>query len=159
MNTYDVAPADVAGELPGLFPGGFSATTAPTSDQVQGFIDAADAIVTLAITDFVGMPPSLTDKAAAMAKRYVIEYTKALVVRVVYAGRVDPSAIGQLASPYEINAAAMLKALELLGSQAIGTGDASPRVLTSMGSSSLPSRDLLIETVDLDPNSGLRGRF
>lgn len=158
-NVYDVTPADVAAELPGLFPGGFTATSGPTEPQVQAMIDAADAIVTLAITDYVGTVPALTDKAAVLSKRYIIEYAKALVIRTIYAGKVDPFAISQAAGPYETNAMNILKALELLGSQAVGTGEASPRVVSSMGASSLPTRDLLVETVDLDPNSGLRGRY
>lgn len=122
-------------------------------------IDAADLIVTLAITDWTGTTPLLTDRAASLAKRYVIEATKAQVLRVIYSGRVDPLQINQLASPYELSAAAMLKSLELMGTQIVGTGAASPRVVSSMGASVLPTRDLMIETVDLDPNSGLRGKY
>lgn len=157
-STYDVTPADVAEELAGLFPSGFSSTSVPTDEQVQQMIDAADTYVTLRITDDVGSAPALTDKAASLAKRYIIDYTKAQVIRAVYLGR-DPFAVSQAAGPYEASAKLTLESIDLLGAQAVGTGEASPRVVTSMGSSTLPSRDLLIDTIDLDPNSGYRGRY
>lgn len=157
-NTYDVSPAAVAAELPGLFPGGFTTTSMPTTEQVQGMIDAADTFVTLRITDVVGASPAASDKAASLAKRYIIELTKAQVLRVVYAGR-DPFQVNAVVGSYEIAAKGYLESIDLLGSQLVGTGEASSRVLTSMGSSTLPVRDLMITDSDLDPNSGLRGRY
>jgi hypothetical protein len=157
-NTYTVTPADVAAELAGLFPGGFTTTSVPTDAQVADMINAADTYVTLRITDSVGTAPNVADKAASLAKRYIIESAKAQVIRVVYLGR-DPFAVSQAASPYEAVAKLQLESIDLLGSQAIGTGEASPRVVTSMGASSFPSRDLLVDTIDLDAGSGLRGRY
>jgi hypothetical protein len=159
-NTYNVAPADIAAELPGLFPGGFSATTTPTDAQVQGFIDMADTIVTLRITDTTGQAPALSDRAAPLAKRFIIETAKGIVVRLVYAGR-DPNFIAASAGPYDVMAKTAIDAIGLLGSQAIGTGEAAPMV-----SGHMTSRPLIIESWDLDGDHGCsaywpgdRGRY
>jgi hypothetical protein len=150
-NTYDVAPADVAAELPGLYPGGFTATSIPTSAQVQGFIDNADTIVTLAVLDSTGQPPSNTDRAATLAKRYIIETVKAMVIRTIYVGR-DPAYIAAVAGPYDVMAKANMDAIALMGAQAVGTGEASPLIVGH-----ITSRDLVLESWDLDPD--VRGRF
>jgi hypothetical protein len=152
-NTYDVSPADVAAELPGLFPGGFTALTKPTELQVQGLIDTADTVITLRIIDNVGQSPELTDKAAAIAKRYILNYVLAVVTRIVYAGN-DPVQIGQAAAPYEAAAKVLLDSIDVLGAQAIGTGDASPTTLGNM-----TTRSLMLCDDDLDPNCGRRGRW
>lgn len=156
MNTYDVVPADISAELPGYFPGGFSATTLPKDDQVADAISTADTIITLVVQDFVGEAPSVDDRAAGIAKRYIIEWVKAWVIRVILAGR-PPVDIAAVAGPFAELAAQMRQALVDLGAQAIGTGESSPRVLTSLSASGLPARDLLITDADLDPAS--RGRF
>lgn len=156
MPTYGVTPADVAAELPGIFPGGFSATTLPSDTLVASFIAAADLAVTLKLKDITGAVPADTDAAAPIAKRYIIEAAKASVLRVAYAGR-DPVQIATAVSPYDLLAKTALDSLLLLDAQAVGTGDAAPRIVTSLGASSFPSRDLLITDDDLDPSS--RGRF
>jgi hypothetical protein len=152
-DTYLVTPADVAAELPGLFPGGFTATSLPSDVQVAALIAAADATVTMRITDDVGSSPATSDKAAGFAKRYIIDWVKAQVIRIVYAGR-DPFQIDAAASPYDRLSAQTLLVIDALGAQAVGTGEASSRVLTS---STTPSRDLLLTDDDFDPS--LRGRF
>jgi hypothetical protein len=157
-DTYGVTPADVAAELPGLFPGGFTATSVPSDTQVVALIAAADAAVTLRITDAVGNAPALSDKAAGLAKRYIIDWVKAQVLRIVYAGR-DPFQVSAAAKPYDDLAASMLVSIDVLGSQATGTGESSPRVTTSLGTSTLPTRELLITDEDLDMDSGARSRF
>lgn len=155
-NTYGVTPADIAAELPGIFPGGFSATTLPNDALVASFIAAADLAVTLKLKDITGSVPAATDAAAPLAKRYVIESAKAAVLRVAYAGR-DPLQIATVVSPYDLLAKTALDSLLLLDSQAVGTGEAASRVMTSLGASGLPTRDLMITDCDLDPSS--RGRF
>jgi hypothetical protein len=147
-NTYDVSPADVAAELPGLYPSGFSGTSVPTTSQVQGFIDVADTIVTLRITDNVAQSPSLSDKAAGIAKRYIIEAVKALVIRLVYVGK-DPAYITSIAAPYETLSASYLTAIDTLGLQAIGTGESSAATMGHM-----TSRPLILESWDLDGQRG-----
>jgi hypothetical protein len=155
-DTYGVLPADIAAELPGIFPGGFTATTLPSDTLVASFIAAADLAVTLKLKDQTGTTPLDTDTAAPLAERYVIESAKAQALRVAYAGR-NPADVDVVVRPYDLLAKTALDALLLLDAQAVGTGEASPRVVTSLGASGLPTRDLLITDVDLDPSS--RGRF
>jgi hypothetical protein len=152
-NTYTVVPADVAAELPGLFPGGFSATTRPTDAQVQGFIDTADTIVTLRVRDNVGTDPANTDRAAPIARRYILNYVLAIVTRIVYAGN-DAVQVNAMAAAYDVAAKTLLDSITALGEQAIGTGTAAPEVLGNM-----TTRSLMLCDADLDPRSGLRGRW
>lgn len=160
MNTYDIAPADVAAELPGLFPGGFTATSTPTDAKVQELIDEADTIVTLRITDDVGQSPALSDKAAAIAKRFIVNYVKAEVIRLIYIGR-DPAYVTSIAQPFIDSAARLLEYIDALGTQAIGTGESSPAVTGHM-----TARPLVVESWDLDGQHGCsaywrgdRGRY
>lgn len=150
-DTYGVVHADISAELPGYFLGGFTGTTLPSADQVTNAIATADTMITLVVQDFVGTPPSITDKAAGLAKRYIIEWVKAWVIRVALAGR-NPVDVAAVAGPYADLAAQVRLALVDLGAQAVGTGESSPRVLASM-----TTRDLLLTDCDLDPAS--RGRF
>jgi hypothetical protein len=147
-DTYLVTHADVAAELPGLFPGGFTATTTPTDEQVASFITTADTIVTLRITDDVAESPSASDKAAVMARRYIIDWVKAMVLRIVYGGN-DARQVSAAASPYEASAAAMLVAIDNLGLQAVGTGASSPQLQTSAPS----TRELVLNDDDLDASA------
>jgi predicted aspartyl protease len=150
-NTYTVSPADVAAELPGLYPGGFSATSVPTTAQVQALIDTADLIVTLQIKDSVGLDPSNTDRAAPIAKRFIIETVKAQVLRIIYVGK-DPAFIAGVAGPYDVIAKGLLSGIVLMGQQVIGTGEAAPLIVGN-----ITNRDLILCSDDLDPDT--RGRF
>ena len=145
---YGVVPGDVAAELKGLFPGGFTGTTNPTTAMVTGWISTADTIAQLRVADITGTTPAATDRAAVLAKRFIIEWTKEQVIRTVYAGN-DPAKVEAAARPYAASAQALLGELEELGAQAAGTGDASPRVRVS---SELPDRDLMITNDMLDSN-------
>jgi hypothetical protein len=150
-NTYLVAPADIAAELPGLFPGGFTATSTPTSALVQGLINTADTIVTLEIRDSTGQVPAPTDAAAPLAIRYIVETVKAAVLRIIYAGR-DPNYLAGTIGPYDVLAKTAFDAIALLGSQAIGTGEAAALIVGHM-----TTRPLLIDSWDLGDCG--RGRF
>jgi hypothetical protein len=159
-NTYDVTPAAVASELPGLYPGGFSATSTPTDAKVQELIDEADTVVTLRITDDVGASPALSDKAAKVAKRFIINYVKAQVILLLYVGK-DPAYVASIAQPYIDSATRLLEYIDKLGSQAIGTGESSAATMGHM-----TSRPLILESWDLDGQRGCsvypygdRGRF
>lgn len=148
-DTYGVAPSDVAAELKGLFPTGFSGSTNPTDTMVEGWISTADIIVQLRVADITGASPSSSDKAAVLARRYIIDWTKEQVLRTVYAGN-DPDRVDAAARPYQVSSKAILSDLETLGAQAAGEGDASPRVRVS---SELPDRDLVITDDMLDVGS------
>jgi len=141
-----------------MFPAGFTATSMPNEDLVKTFIATADTIVTLQIKDLVGQAPSITDAAAPIAVRYIIEWTKAQVVRVAYAGR-DPNLINAAASPYDALAKSFHDSIDALGAQAEGTGESSPLVVTSTDETGLPERALIITNRDLDACSGRRGRW
>jgi hypothetical protein len=152
-DTYDVTPADVAAELPGLYLGGFTSTSTPTADQVVTMISTQDTIVSLRITDDVGRSPALSDRAAAVAKRYIIESVKAMVVRIAYMGN-DPVQVNAAAQPYSDIAKATLQAIDLLGQQAVGTGESAPTIVGNMA-----TRALVLGNDDLDASCGSRGRF
>jgi hypothetical protein len=109
-DTYAVTSSDIAAELPGLYPSGFSATSTPTTAQVQSLIDAADAIVTFQLRGLTGVDPSLTDQAASMVERYIIETVKAQVIRIAYVGR-DPAYVASMAGPYDVLAKGYLTTL------------------------------------------------
>lgn len=153
-DTYAVTPADVSGELPGLFPGGFTAATKPTLAQVTALITTADTIISMKVQDITGAVPAAADKASVLAKRYVIEWVKAQVIRIVYAGN-DPVQVQQAAAAYETNAEATESALLALGSQAAGTGEASPRVVVPY---TTPQRELIIRDGQLDDDHAYRER-
>src|SRR4051812_27297037 len=98
-DTYGVVAADVATELGRLFPGGFAVSTAPTLAQVTSFITTADVVITLRVKDSTGVVPEAADAAAPLAKRYIIEWVKGQVMRVVYTGN-DPRDVDGAAKPF-----------------------------------------------------------
>lgn len=153
-DTYGVVPADIAAELPGLFPGGFTVSTKPTSAQVKALITTADTIVTLQVQDVTGGAPASTDRAADLAKRYIIDWVKAQIIRIVYAGN-DAAAVAAAASPYDASIKAIGVALEQLGAQSIGTGAAAARVSVPY---TTPQRDLLVTDEQLDNDESFRER-
>lgn len=159
MDTYGVVHGDVSAELPGLFPGGFGAGTKPTATQVTNLITTADTIVGLRVLDVTGINPAASDKAAVLAKRYIIDWVKAQVLRIVYTGN-DPADVTAAAKPYEDAAASVLESIAAMAEQAVGTGEAAPRVAVS-GVSTVPTvtREMVIDDTDLDRGSGLRSRF
>lgn len=158
-DVYGVTPDDVAAELPGLFPGGFGAGTKPTAAQVTSLITTADTIVGLRILDATGTAGQSTDKASVLAERYIIEWVKGQVLRIVYTGA-DPVALSAAVDPYVKLAVSILESIDIMAEQAVGTGEAAPRVLVS-GTATVPvvSRDMVIDDVDLDAGSGRRSRF
>jgi hypothetical protein len=154
-DVYGVTHADISAELPGLFPGGFSAGTKPTDAQVTAFISIADTIVALRIDQNTGIHGAATDRAASLAKQYIVEWVKAKVLEIVYAGN-DPVQVSAAVDPVRSLAKEMLTAIDLMGTQAEGIGDPDPRVTVG---EVLPVRDLVITNEDLDAGSGSRGRF
>lgn len=146
MDTYGVTPADVAAELPGLFPGGFTVATKPTLAQVTSMITTADTVVGLRVLDITGTNPAAEDKAAVLAKRYIIDWVKAQVLRIVYTGN-DPIQVDAAAKPYADLARATLESIELLGEQAAGPGDAAPRIAYSTNPA---DRELLVTDEQLN---------
>lgn len=154
MATYDVTVSDIAAELPGLFPVGFSAATIPSAAQVASFIATGDTLVTLRVKDATGGTPALTDAAAPLAKRYIVNWVLAQVVKIVYAGN-DPARVAEAVRAYTDVVTELGTAIDLLGAQAIGVGDASLRVLVGP---TTPDRDLLIGNAELDGNNAARER-
>lgn len=146
---YGVTPADIAAELPGLFPGGFSAATKPSAATVQLWIDAADATAQLHVQQTSGDPAAASATAAAIAKRYIIDWTKANVLRAVYTGN-DPRDVEAAARPFETQASGHLAMLDKLGEQNVGTGTGFSHVRGKT-----VSRDLLVSDVTL--GAGARG--
>lgn len=154
-DTYGVTAAEIASELKGLYPSGFSATTVPTLAQVTEWISTADDIVRLHVVDVSGASPASTDSAARLAKTYIKEWVKAQVIRTAYAGN-DSAAIDQASRPYSDTAKLVLKAIDDMGSQAAGAGAASSRVSVS---SMLPDRELIITDDMLDIDSARTRAF
>lgn len=154
-DTYGVVATDVSAELPGLFTGGFTQATKPSLAEVTRWITTADVAIGLVVKDVTGTTPLVSDKAAVLAKEYVIAWVKAKVMAAVYAGKVDPTAMaGILQSAYGAAKDIRLSLIEM-GTQAAGTGEASPRLAVPY---TTPQRCLIVEDSDLDPASNRRGR-
>lgn len=153
-DTYGVVAADVAAELPGIYPGGFVANTKPTLAQVTSAITTADTIIALHVQNVVGQPPQVTDVSAPIAKRFIIEWVKAQVIRIAYAGQ-DPLQVAAAAKPYADLAQEMRDAITAMGSQAEGTtGESSPRIQVST-----ECRPSVVTDRDLDPCFQWHPRF
>lgn len=108
-DVYGVLPQDIAAELPGIFPAGFSATSTPTEAQVASMITTADTMIGLRVFNATGVDADPADPAAVIAVRYIVEWTKALVIRIAYSGRGSDVA-GAAAKPYADLAAQLLEA-------------------------------------------------
>jgi hypothetical protein len=156
-DTYGVTPADIAAELPGLFPGGFTVVTVPSLSAVASYIATADTIITLQVIDATGGIPALTDRAAPLARQFIIEWVKGKVIRTVYTGN-DPSMLTQAIAPYVQMTAELATAIELMGSQATGTGDAAPRTSVAYV---VPDRELIVQddTLGYSSSYGRRAQF
>ena len=154
-DVYGVVPADIAAELPGLFLAGFTTTTVPTLAQVTSFITAADLTVAVAVQNASGTIPLATDRLAPLAKRVIIERVKAQVIRVVYTGNAIAD-VAAAAQPYEDLARTMLASITSLQTQATGVGDPPNRVVSS---STVVSRDLLVDDSDLGLRGYTRGQY
>lgn len=155
-DTYDVVPADIAAELPGLFPGGFGASTVPSHSQVASMITVADLQVSIAVENASGLAPEVSDRLAPLAIQVIKQRVVARVLRIVYAGNA-PAEINAAAKPYDDDADAALEAITSLETQATGAGETSNRVGVPSG---LPNRDLIVDDDDLDIDaSSRRSRF
>lgn len=148
-NTYSVEHDDVANELPGLFPDGFSAETRPSAGDVSGWIAAADVIAALYVRRAAGKVPAATDQGAPLAALYIKAFAKAEVVRVVYAGR-DPREVAGAAAAYEGLCTTLLEQIAMLGTQAVGDGTPVSRVKADITST---PRALLLGDAQLDGGS------
>jgi hypothetical protein len=149
-DTYGVTATNIAAEIPALFPTGFSAASKPAQSLVESWISTADVKVQLAILIDVGTPPTVSDKAALLAKRFITNYALANVMRVVYAGR-QPQDVQAAAKPYADEATALYGDLCALGKNAVGDGTADEsHVRGNMGNGAFPDRELLISDHQLD---------
>lgn len=153
-DTYDVLPAEVAAELKGLFPQGFTSATVPTETEVEDFISTADDIVRLHIQDATGQVPALSDAAVRIVKTYIKEWTKSQVVRSVYAGR-DPTAVTAASQPYRDLATQILKDIDVMGLQVVGPGAESPKIAVAYVT---PVRELAVTDDELDMDNNFRTR-
>ena len=116
-DTYSVIPSEIASELPALFPGGFSSTSTPSDEAVTSLISTADAIVSFRIDESVGLADDpAAEPNAVLARRFIIDWVKARVIRIVYTGR-DPIATNAAAAPFETSSDTTL---DLLISQTSG---------------------------------------
>lgn len=104
---YGVNPRDIAAELPGIFPSGFSSTSIPTEAQVASMITTADTMIGLRVLDITGEDPDPDADVAAIAVRYIIEWVKALVIRIAYSGR-GPDIANAAAAVYSDLATSLL---------------------------------------------------
>ena len=145
---------EVAAELRGLFPSGFDVDTVPTEAQVLEWISTADDIVRLHLVDETGQVPAVTDAAARLAKAFIRSWVIAQVVRVVYAGN-DANAVEAASRPYSQTAKQILAELDEMGSQAVGTGDASASVAVAY---TVPNRELAVTDDELDMDDNYRAR-
>lgn len=143
---YGVTAADVAAEMPTLFPSGFTPHTTPSLAVVEAWITRADFLVSQLVLRVTGTAALPGDAAAVLAEQYVIDFTKARVMRAMYEGAA-PESVNAAAAPYFASASEMLKALEAMGTQASGAADegAAPRVLGS-----IPDADRTLTVTDAE---------
>jgi hypothetical protein len=118
---YGVVPADVIAELPELFPQGFATPARPTDAQVVEWISTADATISLRVYAVTGTWPDPTDKAAPIARQYIISWVKGKVMQAIYAGRADEQ-VKAVSVHYFETATDLLEAIADLGAQATGEG-------------------------------------
>jgi hypothetical protein len=159
-DVYGVLAADVAAELPGLFAVGFTQATKPTLATVTAWITDADTFIDTVVQAVIAVVPDYAETASKLAKRYVIDAVVARIYRATYAGRAAPADIAALGDGGE----SILTQLRALPTQAAELTDlllaAEAAAATKVAVPyTTPERDLIIDTVDLDPNSGYRGRF
>lgn len=146
---YGVSAADIAAEMPALFPvtvanpNGFGATTKPSEAKVNEWITAADVIAQLRVEASSGAPADPAAKAAPLAKQYIREYVKAQVIRTVYAGQ-DPRDVDEAAAAFESDRDRLYDDLGKLGSQLEGQGPSVARVRGKVS-----DRELLIGDAQL----------
>lgn len=147
---YGVSAADVAAEIPALFPvdathpNGFSATTKPTQAKVEEWITAADAMAELRVVSASGQAADVNAKAAPLIRQYIRNYVLAQVMRAIYAGQ-DPADIDDAARPYEIERDRIYDDLQLLGSQL--EGPAAVSIARVRGK--ISDRELLVRDADI----------
>lgn len=157
-DVYGVTPADIAAELPGMYPGGFTANTKPTLATVTTLISEADTIAQLRIQKVTGEAAAdPAAKSAPLARRYIKASVKAEVVRIAYAGN-DPRQVAEVAAPYERTAEFVLGEIDELGEQAQdAVGVPASRVRGTDGAN---VRDLLVsdETLGYGARGGGRTR-
>jgi hypothetical protein len=111
-NVYGVTTEEVALEMPALFPDGFSPTTKPADSVVDNFIDTADTVAHLRVSQLSGLPADSAAEAAIIARRYVLNWTIAKVLRIVYMR--DPAAADAAARPYESAAKELYASFDIL---------------------------------------------
>lgn len=155
---YGVEPADVAAELPGLFPVGFTQVTPVKLAQVTTWINDADTYIDTVVSDVVTQAPGLADTASQLAKRYIIDEVILRVYRANYAGKVSPAVLVDLTEG--LGGAGILERLQVLLTAALAV-EASAALLESrvLVSYEEAPRSLVVDTTDLDPDSGYRGRW
>lgn len=147
---YGVSAADVAAEMPALFPidgthpNGFSATTKPTEAKVNDWILAADALAELRVVNASGQAADPNAKAAPLIKQYIREYTKAQVIRAVYAGQ-DPDDVDNAARSFEAERDRIYDDLGLMGSQLEGVA----AVAIARVRGKVSDRELLVRDSDI----------
>ncbi|HEY7195522.1 MAG TPA: hypothetical protein VH439_17395 [Gemmatimonadales bacterium] len=140
-NHYGITPDVIAGELPGLFPDGFTVSTKPTEAIVTAIIAREDAIAYIAAKwiEEIDDDPDLAAAVTAMATNYVIWATKWHVLEIVYAG-VDPIAYANIVGPARDAANQYLQGLRDLAiaheeTQGSGSGGGLGGALPSMHTS------------------------
>lgn len=149
-DTYGVTADDVAGELSNLFgAAGFTGTSTPTEDAVEGWITEADVLVTLHVQRAAAKVPKATDQARPLAVRFILAWVKAEVLRAKYTGQA-PDRVAAAAKPYDDQATRVLEAIDELGEQMTGTAVVTSRVKSS---AETDPRELLVTDCQLGPTS------
>jgi hypothetical protein len=117
-DVYGVTAADVAAELPGMYPTGFSGATKPTLTTVNTLISEADAIISLRVQKATGEAAAdPAAKSAPLARRFIKSWVKGEVTRIAYAGNA-PGMVNEAAAPYEKTAEFTLEEIDTMGEQA-----------------------------------------
>jgi hypothetical protein len=140
---YGVTPQDIADELPGVYPAGFSVATKPPLAKVTSLISTADAIAALRVTKATDAPPSAAAAGAVVPRRFIIAWTAAKVLRIRYTGN-PPAEVDAAARPFEVDAKDTLDAIDMMGEQGQDTGTPFIHVRGAVG-----DREMLISDATL----------
>lgn len=151
-DVYGVLPSDVASELLGLFPVGFTQAGKPSLALVTTWISDADAYIDTVVRQVTAVNADLSEPASRLARRWIISD----VTNRIREAATNLSAADLVALRQTSPATALLAQINGLATSEIAADMAAlaeaqlagPRL--AIAPSGLPTRSLLIDDDDLD---------
>lgn len=148
-NTFSIQTSEIAAKFRGLFPDGFSATTDPTDDDVAGWIETADNLITLRYYAAAGVPITSDDRSLEAGRQYVRKWAEKEVYWNVYRNN-SPVDVAAALKPYDDALKAILETIDMLGDQLAAAQSGAP---TGQVRGYMNTTDTLISDSDLGAGS------